>query len=203
MRNTAKPARASAALPMRSGASGGSAPGARVKVTRLLTRYVPLWEPTAPPTVAHLPPPVTSSGAPGRNVPEPVIVIVEPSLALADSCPPGVTVASGVRMSQRNLLPSSSANASAGPLKAPSIPMAPAPLRTCRRLIRRSFTTSSSSNDLASSTSSNCWSQGHHALVWARRHVSSPAAYSAVKLRVQSTSCRVIGITPHADCIVI
>src|SRR2546422_7573996 len=53
--------------------------------------------PVAPPLgskVCHVPPPVTSCGLPGfeRNVPDPMSVIFDPSVARADATPPAESV---------------------------------------------------------------------------------------------------------------
>src|SRR5260370_36849755 len=73
----------------------GNVPSARVKLTNPVTSYVqrPLETPKES-KVSQVPPPVTSCGLPEfeRKVPEPVSVIFDPSLALAESCPPAGTV---------------------------------------------------------------------------------------------------------------
>src|SRR6266545_3411801 len=84
MRRTARPARVSARLPMLSFGSGG-VPGAGSHLTAPVTRYVPLPVPTLlASNVVQEPPPVASSSLPSStwNVPDPVTVIFELSLAL-------------------------------------------------------------------------------------------------------------------------
>src|SRR6266852_9773533 len=97
----------------------GGVPGATTNLSSPVTWYVPLPV-EAPPlaNVCHVPPPVTSSGFPGfeRNVPEPVSVIFEPSLARADATPPavtgcGVTLKSTLMMSHRTFCSSVDASA--------------------------------------------------------------------------------------------
>src|SRR5216683_4276359 len=83
MRRTARPARTVGLAPV---------PGATSNLTNAVTWYVPLAL-DAPPAsnVCHVPPPVTSSASPRSNVPAPVTVICDPSLARADALPPGDT----------------------------------------------------------------------------------------------------------------
>src|SRR5919199_1209812 len=108
MPNTTRPALACAGLPMVSVAGGDvSVPGAGVKVRRVVTLYVPLpVEVPVGANVVHVPPPVTSSGSPGSKIPEPVMVIMEPSLAFADPCPPAdmTPAVLTLTMSQRTLV---------------------------------------------------------------------------------------------------
>ena len=84
----------------------GAVPGATSNPTSSLTRYVPFpVDVPATSKVSHVPPPVTSSSSPTRNLPEPVRVIFEPSLASAEAIPPAerVPVAkSTLMMSHRN-----------------------------------------------------------------------------------------------------
>src|SRR6267143_2893792 len=100
MRSTTRPARLSAWLPIVSFGRGG-VPGACCQRTSLVTLYLPpaLKAPLLS-NVCQVPPPVTSSGSPGANVPEPVSVIFEQfvdpggtqSLALAEAMPPAERV---------------------------------------------------------------------------------------------------------------
>src|SRR5712691_7764461 len=94
----------------------GGVPGATVKLTKLVTWYVPLA--VGLPLlskVCQVPPPVTSrlpKSLAALKVPSPVSVIVEPSWAIADAIPPGFTVPvakSTLMMSQRNFVPSARA----------------------------------------------------------------------------------------------
>src|SRR6266487_4240249 len=102
-----RPARLSFRLPMLSFGSGG-VPGATVKLTKLVTWYVPL---AVGLSVCQVPPPVTSrlpKLLAELKVPSPVSVIDEPSLAIADACPPALKVPvekSTLMMSQRYFWP--------------------------------------------------------------------------------------------------
>src|SRR3989442_1947423 len=108
MRRTARPALVSARLPMSSFGSGG-VPGAGSHLTAPVTRYVPLSVTTLLAlNVIQEPPPVASSSLPSStlNVPDPVTVIFELSLALADAIPPAEAVPvekSTLMMSQRTV----------------------------------------------------------------------------------------------------
>src|SRR2546427_10826255 len=108
MRRTASPALVSAGLPMLSFGSGG-VPGAGCHRTTPVTRYVPLPVTTLlASNVVQEPPPVGSPACPSStwNVPDPVTVIFEPSLALADAIPPAEAVPvlkSTLMMSQRTV----------------------------------------------------------------------------------------------------
>src|SRR5712692_2504546 len=101
-----RPARLSFRLPMLSFGSGG-VPGATVKLSKLVTWYVPL---AVGLSVCQVPPPVTSrlpKLLAALKVPFPVSVIIEPSLAFADACPPALRVPvakSTLMMSQRNFV---------------------------------------------------------------------------------------------------
>src|SRR5712691_7147204 len=90
-----RPARLSFRLPMLSCGSGG-VPGATVKLTKLVTWYVPLAVGLLLESkVCQVPPPVTSrlpKLLAALKVPSPVSVIEEPSLAIADACPPALKV---------------------------------------------------------------------------------------------------------------
>src|SRR6266849_3714590 len=70
-------------------------PGATVKLTKLVTWYVPLAVVPLESMVCQVPPPVTSrlpKLLAALKVPSPVSVIDEPSLAIADACPPALRV---------------------------------------------------------------------------------------------------------------
>src|SRR6266566_5236275 len=90
-----RPARLSFRMPMLSCGNGG-VPGATVKLTKLVTWYVPLAvDLPLGSKVCQVPPPVTSrlpKLLAELKVPSPVSVIDEPSLAIADACPPALKV---------------------------------------------------------------------------------------------------------------
>src|SRR5579859_4753720 len=76
-----------------SGMPAGNVVGSRTNETNPVTVYLPFETGLSDGSlVAHVPPPVTGSEGPGPKVPEPVYVIVEPSLADAEKTPPGATV---------------------------------------------------------------------------------------------------------------
>src|SRR5262245_49816177 len=108
MRRTAIPALVSAGLPMLSFGRPG-VPGAGCHRTTPVTRYVPMPVTTLlASNVVQEPPPVGSSALPSSNlnVPDPVTVIFELSLAIADAIPPADAVPvlkSTLMMSQRTV----------------------------------------------------------------------------------------------------
>src|SRR5438552_17562053 len=73
----------------------GNVPGATGKLARPVTVSLPVpLDPPLASKVRHVPPPVTSCGLPGfeRNMPEPVSVIFELSLARAEAIRPAEAV---------------------------------------------------------------------------------------------------------------
>src|SRR5438552_11137217 len=146
-RSFARPARMSSVRPIASQVSGGlgKTPGARVQLSSSSTLNVPLpmKQPLAavPGVIDHVPPPVTLGMhrfLTFGKVPEPVIVILAPSWANADACPPPRThdeIGNMLTMSQRILPSASSAIARDGAPSAPTTPATAATFRARRRVI--------------------------------------------------------------------